>query len=358
MFKTLCFEELFFIEKKRNVCYNEKNRASEGIMNYWEVKITTTTEGIEHVIGVLLMLGITEVVTEDRHDYEWLVSQVRPHWDYVDESLKRLETVESSVTFYLPEDTQGKEMLAAVRSEIKRLADADKSHQFGKLCSEVKSLSQEDWENGWKKYFKPFTVGERLLVQPSWYDTPEDCSRAILTIDPGMSFGTGQHHTTRLCMLALEKAVRPSDRVLDLGCGSGILSIAALLLGAERATAVDIDETAVRISRENAALNGFGPDRFIAHCGDILTDKTLRQNIAGKYDVVVANIVADVLIAFAPIFKEYMAPQGRVICSGIIDHRLTDVKTALTAAGYQIEEQNQLESWFELELSLGGCKNE
>lgn len=323
-------------------------------MDWLEVKIYTTTEGIEHVGGMLLMLGIAGFAVEDKNDYEQFVSETQPHWDYVDESLERLRTVETSVTFYLPEDAGGREQLALVRTQLERVKALDTENCLGRLCMEVNGLAQSDWENGWKKYFKPFTVGQKLLVQPSWETASAQDGRCVLTIDPGMSFGTGQHHTTRLCLQALEETIRSGDRILDLGSGSGILSIASLLLGAEHATAVDIDEFAVKISRENAALNGFSEDRYTALQGDILTDDVLKEKIRGTYSVVVANIVADVLIAFAPVFRQYMAPESRLICSGIIDSRLSDVKAVFDAQGYRLLRERGQADWHALELMLGG----
>lgn len=321
-------------------------------MDWLEIKIFTTTEGIEHIGGMLLMLGINGYAVEDKNDFEEFLSQTEPHWDYVDELLDRLKTVETTVTFYLPDNADGREQLAFVKSELGRIASNDKENQLGRLEMEISGLKQCDWENGWKQYFKPFTVGKDIIVIPSWEKVPDDNTRKVLTIDPGMSFGTGQHHTTRLCIEALEECVFEGCSVLDLGSGSGILSIASLILGAKTATAVDIDPLAVDVSVENAALNGFYSDKYIAYQGNILADDDLKQKLCGKYDVVVANIVADVLIAFAPVFKEYMHNKTRLICSGIIAHRLDDVKNSLIQNGYKIISQKEQSEWFAVEAAL------
>lgn len=321
-------------------------------MDWMQVKIYTTTEGIDHIGGVLLMLGINGYAVEDKNDFAEFLEQTEVHWDYVDESLDRLRDVESSLTFYLTDDENGRETLLLVRLELERIKNEDKESKLGRLELEISDVAQEDWENGWKKYFKPFTVGDNLIIIPSWEKVPENNTRKVLTIDPGMSFGTGQHHTTRLCIEALEKCVFENASVLDLGSGSGILSIASLLLGAKSATAVDIDPLAVDVSKENAALNGFKEDKYIAYQGNILSDDACRENIKGKYDIVVANIVADVLIAFASIFKDYMHKDSILICSGIIEHRLDDVKNALTENGYIITSQSDESEWFSVRAHI------
>lgn len=321
-------------------------------MNWVEANIFTTTEGIEHIGGMLIMSGINGYSVEDKKDFEEFLSQTQPHWDYVDESLNRLKTAETKITFYVCDNAQGLEQLSLVKSELVRIKSLDTEKKFGRLEIELNNILQQDWENGWKKYFKPFDVGENIIIIPSWEKVPENNKRKILTIDPGMSFGTGQHHTTKLCIEALEKIVKDGDTVLDLGSGSGILSIASLILGAKKAIGVDIDELAVDISKQNALLNGFKEDKYTAFRGNILSDNDLKLKIDGKYDVVVANIVADVLIAFSPVFKEYMSKNTHLICSGIIENRLDDVKSALNKNGYKIILEKSEAEWFLIEAAL------
>ncbi len=320
-------------------------------MDWLEIKIFTTTEGIDHVGGMLLMLGINGYMVEDKNDFEEFLNQTEPHWDYVDESLNYRKTAETAVIFYVTDDANGREQLSLVRSELERIKAADDSNALGRLEIEISGLQQCDWENGWKKYFKPFTVGQNLIIIPSWEKVPEDNERVVLSIDPGMSFGTGQHHTTKLCIEAIERNIKKSDKVLDLGCGSGILSIASLLLGAQSAVGVDIDPLAVDVSKENAAQNGFYDDKYKAFCTNILADE-LPEQVNGKYDIVAANIVADVLIAFAPVFKKYMNEKTRLICSGIIEHRLEDVKTSLRQNGYSVLGEFESSEWYCVEAEL------
>lgn len=321
-------------------------------MNWIEVNIYTTTEGIEHIGGMLIMTGINGYSVEDKNDFEEFLSQTEPHWDYVDESLNRLKTAETKITFYVCDNAQGLEQLSLVKSELLRIKALDTENSFGRLEIELNNVLQQDWENGWKKYFKPFEVGKNIIIIPSWEKIPENNKRKVLTIDPGMSFGTGQHHTTKLCIEALENIVKDGDTVLDLGSGSGILSIASLILGANKAVGVDIDELAVDISKQNALLNGFKEEKYTAFRGNILSDEHLKDNIKGEYDVVVANIVADVLIAFAPVFKEYMNKNTHLICSGIIENRLEDVKSALISNGYNILLEKSESEWFLIEAVL------
>ncbi len=198
--------------------------------------------------------------------------------------------------------------------------------------------------SGWKQYYKPLEIGERLLVIPQW-ETAELHGRVPLILDPGLTFGTGNHATTRLCLTALEQAVQGGERVLDLGCGSGILSIAALRLGAASARAVDIDEQCLTVARDNAALNDIGPDRYTVEVGDLLTDEAFRASLGGGYQIVLANIVADVIIALAPLVRSLMAEGGWFLCSGIIDTRADEVAEKLRAAGLVLAQRQESEGW-------------
>ena len=218
--------------------------------------------------------------------------------------------------------------------------------EYGRLLLTMENMEDADWENNWKQFYKPMEIGDRLTVIPEWESTgvPED--RVALRLNPGLTFGTGSHATTRLCLTALEKHITGGQTVLDLGCGSGILSIAALLLGANRAVACDIDEKCMDVAYENAALNGVGRDRYTVRWGDVVTDQALRQELGGPYDVVVANIVADVIKALASTVRPLVKEGGIFLCSGIIDDRAEEVAQCLRDNGWTIAEARSSEGWF------------
>ena len=247
------------------------------------------------------------------------------------------------VTFYLEDSQTGYTQLAAARIALTALRQAHPD--FPALILSMENIEDADWENNWKAFYKPMEIGQRLIVIPDWEET-DARGRVALRLNPGLIFGTGSHATTRLCLTALERRVRPGMRVLDLGCGSGILSIAALLLGADSAFGCDIDEKAVKVAYENAALNGIGRDRYTVRAGDVLTDAGLRREMGGGYDIVVANIVADVIIALTDTVGELKAPDGLFLCSGIIDDRSEEVEARLRAAGLTVLEKNQAEGWY------------
>ena len=312
-------------------------------MKWLALHIDTSPAGLEPVETMLSGLGIDSFVIEDEADFRQFLEQNQQYWDYVDEELDRSMAGKCRVTFYVEEGGQGFAQVAAVRIAM---AELKKGHpEYAPLLMTVDGLEDEDWENNWKAFYKPMEIGERLLVIPDWEEA-DPHGRTALRLNPGLAFGTGSHATTRLCLAALEKRVRPGMRVLDLGCGSGILSVAALLLGAERAFACDIDEKAVDIAYENAALNGVGRDVYTVRAGDVLHDGALRQEMGGGYDIVLANIVSDVIIALAPAGRGRLGAGGCCLCSGIIDERGEEVRAALEASGLAIEETGQSEGWF------------
>ena len=312
-------------------------------MDWLEVHIDTNHAGLDPVSAMLSAQGVDGIVIDDETEFHEFLEGNRQYWDYVDEDLERRMAGLSRVTFYLPSDEEGFAKLGEVRIALEDLRA--QGQDWGSLIMSLENLANEDWENNWKQYYKPIEIGRRLLVVPRW-ETVDPGSRVPLYLDPGLTFGTGDHATTRLCLTALEKTVRPGMRVLDLGCGSGILSIAALLLGAERAFACDIDEKAVGVAYENAALNGIGKDRYTVRSGDILTDAGLQKEMGGNYDVVAANIVSDVIISLAPAARRLMKEGGYFLTSGIIDSRAGEVRDALEAAGFTVEEANGSEGWY------------
>ena len=218
--------------------------------------------------------------------------------DYLEDGLMELANCETCITVYLPVDSQGAETMAALRAMLARMKEEDTEHLYGRLEISCSGIREEDWANNWKQYFKPFPVGKKLFIKPSWEPVTEAAEgRTVLEIDPASSFGTGQHHTTRLCLELMESEVQPSTRLLDLGCGSGILFIGGLLLGAKSAYAVDIEENATRIAQENAAENRLDPGTYTISCGNVITDDALVEKIGEGYNLITANIVADVIKA-------------------------------------------------------------
>ena len=284
----------------------------------------------DEVCARLAMAGVEGMSVEDEREFRDFLENNRAYWDYVDEELERRFAGLSRVKFWLSCDADGQAVLDRVRAA-------------GFAPSTV-LIADEDWENNWKQYYKPLPIGERLVVVPAWEEVPGD-GRLPLRLDPGLIFGTGSHPTTRMCLEALEDLVTPEARVLDLGCGSGILSIGALVLGCKEAVGCDIDPKAPDIAMDNAALNGIGPDRFRVFAGDVLSDEGMRRSLGAGFDIVLANIVADVIIPLAPLSRRFLAPGGVFVTSGIIEGRQDEVETALKKAGYTISGHDCQEEW-------------
>ncbi len=314
-------------------------------MNWAQVDIYTTTEGIDAVSGSLLRLGISGFVIKDSKDFEEFLDNKTGNWDYIDDDLMGLKDCETTVTVYLPEDEQGAQMLSLIKEELKALKQRDNNNEYGRLEYKTVNVREEDWANNWKKYFKPLTVGNKLMIKPSWENCTVTDGRKVLEIDPASSFGTGQHNTTQLCLELLEKYLNDGDMLLDLGCGSGILSIGGILLGAKGATAVDIEQNAVKISIENAAKNNISPDIYKAYCGNIVDDSELVEKIGNGYDIICANIVADVLIAMSGLFKRFLKNNGVLIVSGIITFRKDEVIDAINEEGFELLEIHEKDDW-------------
>ncbi len=316
-------------------------------MQWIETNIYTTTEGIEPLCGRLYAVGLNGVQIKDAADFNDFIENETQYWDYIDESLEPLKSCETCVTVYLTDDADGRELLSHIRGTVAELKALDTNGIFGRLTIELSGINEEDWANNWKQYYKPFTLGQKLLIKPEWetLDPAVAADKIVLSMNPGHLFGTGTHHSTQLCMVELEKYIKPGNRVLDLGCGSGILSILALLLGADSAVAVDIDPAAPVTAMENLAMNGISPDRYRVLVGNVIDDTALRAEIGGNYDVVVANIVADVIIAMSQTAYAQTARGGVFITSGIIGPRGDEVKAAITAAGFEIVSVHEQSDW-------------
>ena len=312
-------------------------------MDWLELKIDTSHAGLDAVTDMLEQQGVTGVMIDDEADFQSFLENNRQYWDYVDDDLLAQKKGVSRVTFYLERNEDAYGTVAAVRMAMSALK---KDHpEYAPLLLTMADVADEDWENNWKQFYKPMEIGSRLLVVPEWEEAA-DPTRVKLVLNPGLTFGTGSHATTRLCLQALDTHIHGGERVLDLGCGSGILSIAALRLGAESAFACDIDEKCVDVAYENAALNGIGKDRYTVRWGDVLTDAALRQEMGAGYDILVANIVADVIMGLSPHVRPFLKPGGLFLCSGIIDDRAAEVLEKLKADGWDVFEQRSSEGWF------------
>ncbi len=300
-----------------------------------EVTLPVPADKLDGVCAVLTYNGMTGLVVEEEGDFLRFLEQNRQYWDYVDEGLAQRMKGASRVKFYVPDSEQGQRQL---RQYLAGLEEYE---------PQTVSLREEDWATSWQKYYQPIPVGRRIYIVPDWMrGRPVPEGRTPLYLNPGLTFGTGSHPTTQLCLELLEGTLRPGDRVLDLGCGSGILAIAALALGASRAAGVDIDPKAADVAFENAALNGIGPDRLSVYAGDVLTDKRLAGRLnPGQNRVVLANIVADVIIPLSARAGDFLAPDGVFLTSGIIEGRQDEVRAALEGNGFAVTGHRERGGW-------------
>ena len=314
-------------------------------MDWIKITVNTTSEGIEPVCACLISLGICGLEIEDEADFKEFLENNRQYWDYVDEELIKEKSKQTCVSAYVSDNIYGNEILLSVREAIKALKNSDKDGLFGQLDINIGNVCEEDWANNWKKYFHTTEIGKRIMIKPEWEEPEKTTDRIVFSVNPGMTFGTGSHYTTRLCIEELENYAEDKN-VLDLGCGSGILSIISLMLGANSALAVDIDPNCIKVFEDNAKRNNIDNDKYEVIAGNIIEDKNVRDYILkNKYSLILANIVADVIISALDVVKRAIADDGIFICSGIIEDRIEDVKQALCANGFKILKIRRAKDW-------------
>ena len=301
-------------------------------MKWIEAAIDTNSEEIDTLCFRLEELGVEGISIEDEADFQLFLQNNHQYWDYVDDELSKQYQGLSRIKFYLSDDAKGKQKLNEVQKALNRPVT-------------IQQVDSEDWENSWRQYYEPIKIGARLLVVPDWLD-PELHERVALRLEPGLAFGTGGHATTQMCLEVLDGMDLRGKKVLDLGCGSGILGVGALVLGCERVVACDVDPLAPEAARDNVRRNAIDPSRFTAFTGDILVDRTLRNRIGSDYEIVLANIVSDVIIPLSSFAREFMANGAVFICSGIIDSRAEEVRDALLQNGFNIAEEKRKEEWY------------
>ncbi|MCL2499992.1 MAG: 50S ribosomal protein L11 methyltransferase [Defluviitaleaceae bacterium] len=315
-------------------------------MIWTKVSVQVTSAGVELVTGLLLSCGINGVEVVDPREYDAFLQQDKKSWDYVEDWLVNAPAVDcAQVVFYLSADAEGEAALVQIKNRLNELSDS--GIDAGPLTVSTENVDDATWLDEWKKHFEPIRVG-RVAIVPVW-DTASPLSPApeiVFTLDPGSAFGTGQHATTYLCVEALQEKLLPGQMMLDVGCGSGILSVIGLLLGAKSVVACDIDPSAVSAARRNAELNPVDLNRLQILHGDMIGDDAMRAVIAEcKYSVIVANIVADVVIALLPFIPALLEKGGYFIASGIIDERAGDVITALDDHALKLISNKKMDGW-------------
>ena len=309
-------------------------------MKWNKFRIKTTTEAEDIVCSSLMDLGIQGVEVEDKipltqREKEQMFVDILPEID-VDDGV-------AYISFYLEEDEDKEKMLQAVREELKEIGTYV---NVGSMEIEESQTEDVDWVNNWKQYFHQFTIDDVLII-PSWEDVqPEDEDKMIIHIDPGTAFGTGMHETTQLCIRQIKKYVTEDTEILDVGCGSGILGMLALKFGAKHSTGTDLDPCAIDATHENMEVNGISRDQYRVMIGNIIDDKEVQDQVGyDRYDIVAANILADVLVQLTPVILNHLKTGGIYITSGIIEEKEETVVEAVKAAGLEVLEVNHQGEW-------------
>lgn len=305
-------------------------------MEYKMSVISTSPEGVEAVSNALIVCGVGGFEVCDSADFIEFLNSRKPAYDYVDESVMALANERSIIKFYTALNGQGDEIIRSVEHALGELKAKDEKNSLGTLELTVSVVDDSEWKDNWKQFYRPIAIGKKLMVVPAWEQV--DTNVPILKIDPGLAFGTGSHETTALCLELLSEEDLSNKRVMDVGCGSGILSQAAVILGAGSADGCDIDEAAVTAAKANAALNGI-VDKVNYYHGDLL------EHTDGNYDIVVANIVADIIKELSNDVCKVLKKGGLFIASGIISERAGEVADHIGSCGFTVTEIRERRGW-------------
>ncbi|WP_026476290.1 50S ribosomal protein L11 methyltransferase [Alkaliphilus transvaalensis] len=318
-------------------------------MKWIEVSIKTTTEAVEAVSNILYDAGVSGVAIEDPNDF-FMLNQDDKAWDYVDEALLPPDFAEGAIVkAYLPAGADLIDKVELIKDAVALLPQYGLDIGLGEVTTI--EVNEEDWSNSWKQYYKPIKIGEKILIKPTWEDYQPEGDEIIIEMDPGMAFGTGTHETTMMCVMELEDRVAPNSIVYDIGCGSGILGIAAAKVGAKEVVAIDLDKLAVEVAQRNVVENHVDNVVDVRH-GDLM------EEISGKADVVVANIIADIIVRLAKDIKQFLKEDGVFISSGIILDKVTVVKNALEENGLEILKVKEMGEWAVIVSKIKGEMNE
>lgn len=302
-------------------------------MDWTHITLIVGQKHSDVAASIAEMVSESGIYIEDYANLEQNVMEIS-HIDLIDQQLLEMDREHVKIHIYISPLENATKHIEYLKTLLK-----ESNIEYSLYCDKI---DEEDWANNWKKYYKPFNVGNKLMIKPQWETIDNSDGRTVLNIEPGLAFGTGTHESTKMCLELIEQCVTDGNRIMDIGCGSGILSVAAVLLGAEKAIAVDIDPLAVKITSENALLNGLLSNKIEVFEINLLEND---MDIDAKCDIVVANIIADAIVALSAVVNKYLKKNGKFICSGIIDQKLEEVISALNSNGFVIEEQVFENGW-------------
>ena len=306
-------------------------------MEWIKVEIEVSSDAVDFAADALSGIDIDNIEIEDNYANRVFLEESDTTWDYAEDDIMEAEKGQAIIRFYIEKDDGSEEKLGAIRKALEDMKGC-LAMDCG-ICAIIGTevVDDGDWLTKWKEFYKPLKMGKNLVIKPEWEDYPDDTGETVLVINPGNVFGTGQHESTKMTLEALEAKIQPGDRILDCGCGSGILMLGGLLLGAGCGVGIDIEPDAAVVVEENAGLNGIPKEKYSIRKGNILKDKAFLDEISvEKFDIVLANIIADVIIPLSPIAKGLVKAGGFFLSSGIIRERKDEVAEAITASGFRI----------------------